>query len=114
MTIVISSKGNYAAAESKKFIYECGRTIGIVQYDQESSLKALCTRVCASWDCAFAQLLKGIHKRKEMQRTFYRQLRALLCQIEENAGIEVSSDFLRFLGSLVLPIRMAESSSELL
>ncbi|OLQ00764.1 hypothetical protein AK812_SmicGene16545 [Symbiodinium microadriaticum] len=49
MTIVIPSKGNddYAAAELKKFIYECGRTFGILQYDQESSLKALCTRVCA-------------------------------------------------------------------
>ena len=34
MTIVIPSKENYVAAEFKKFIYECGRTFGIVQYDQ--------------------------------------------------------------------------------
>ena len=49
MSVVIPSKGrdDYAVAELKKFIYECGRTFGILQYDQEPSLKALCTRVCA-------------------------------------------------------------------
>ena len=99
MTIVIPSKGNddYAAAELKKFIYECGRTFGIVQYDQESSLKALCTRVCAELGGLSIRAAPKGHSQAQgsvgqMQRTFYGQLRAILYQIEESAGIEVNSD----------------------
>ncbi len=99
MTIVIPSKGNddYAAAELKKFIYECGRTFGIVQYDQESSLKALCTRVCAELGGLSIRAAPKGHSQAQgsvgqMQRTFYGELRAILYQIEESAGIEVNSD----------------------
>ena len=99
MTIVIPSKGNddYAAAELKKFIYECGRTFGILQYDQESSLKALCTRVCAELGGLSIRAAPKGHSQAQgsvgqMQRTFYGQLRAILYQIEESAGIEVNSD----------------------
>ena len=95
MTIVIPSKGNddYAAAELKKFIYECGRTFGIVQYDQESSLKALCTRVCAELGGLSIRAAPKGHSQAQgsvgqMQRTFYGQLRAILYQIEESAGID--------------------------
>ena len=69
MTIVIPSKGNddYAAAELKKFIYECGRTFGILQYDQESSLKALCTRVCAELGgLSIRAVPKAILRRKDL------------------------------------------------
>ena len=50
MSVVIPSKGSddYAVAELKKFVYECGRTFGILQYDQEKPLKALCTRFVPS------------------------------------------------------------------
>ena len=78
MTIVIPSKGNddYAAAELKKFIYECGRTSGIVQYDQESSLKALCTRVCTELGGLSIRAAPKGHSQAQgsvgqMQRTFY-------------------------------------------
>ena len=91
----LGNKGNddYAAAELKKFV----RTFGIVQYDQESSLKALCTRVCAELGgLSIRAAPKGRSQAQgsvgQMQRTFYGQLRAILYQIEENAGIEVSSD----------------------
>ena len=48
MSVVVPSKGSddYAEAELKKFMFECGRTFGILQYDQKQPL-SLCTRVCA-------------------------------------------------------------------
>ena len=45
MSVVAPSKGRdkYCIAELKKFIFEIGRTYGIIQYDPEPSLKALVT-----------------------------------------------------------------------
>ena len=42
MAVVVPRKGgnDYGVAEVKKFIYECGRTFGVLQYDQESPLRA--------------------------------------------------------------------------
>ena len=53
--VIVPSKGenDYAAAELKNFIYECGRTFGILQYDQESPLRNLCQRVCAELGVCF-------------------------------------------------------------
>ena len=44
-SVVVPNKGRqaYGTAELKKFIYETGRTYGILQYDKEPSLKALVT-----------------------------------------------------------------------
>ena len=99
MSVVVPSKGsdNYAVAEWKKFIYECGRTFGISQYDQEKSLKALCTRVCAELGGLSIRGAPVGHSQVQgsvgqLQRTFYGQLRALLYQIESNVHIEITSD----------------------
>ena len=45
--VVVPNKGrhSYSVAELKKFIYETGRTYGILQYDKEPALKALVTDV---------------------------------------------------------------------
>ena len=45
--VVVPNKGRhqYSVAELKKFIYETGRTYGILQYDKEPALKALVTDV---------------------------------------------------------------------
>ena len=44
-SVVVPAKGRhaYGIAELKKFVYETGRTFGILQYDKEPSLKALAT-----------------------------------------------------------------------
>ena len=49
MAVVVPQKAenDYAITEAKKFIYERGRTFGILQYDQEGPLKVVCQRVCA-------------------------------------------------------------------
>ena len=45
--VVVPNKGrnSYSVAELRKFIYETGRTYGILQYDKEPALKALVTDV---------------------------------------------------------------------
>ena len=45
--VVVPNKGRhqYSVAELKKFIYETGRTYGMLQYDKEPALKALVTDV---------------------------------------------------------------------
>ena len=45
--VVVPNKGRhqYSVAELKKFIYETGRTYGILQHDKEPALKALVTDV---------------------------------------------------------------------
>ena len=49
VAVVVPAKGenDYSVAELRKLIFECGRTFGVLQYDQESPLKALCHRVCS-------------------------------------------------------------------
>ena len=99
MSVVVPSKGSddYAVAELKKFIYECGRTFGILQYDQETSLKALCVRVCAELGGLSVRAAPKGHSQSQgsvgqLQRTFYGQLRTLLFQIEENIDQKLDSD----------------------
>ena len=49
MAIVLPAKGSiekYAVAELRRFVFEIGRTFGIVQYDKENSLKVIAKDLC--------------------------------------------------------------------
>ncbi|CAE7248181.1 unnamed protein product [Symbiodinium microadriaticum] len=49
MAVVLPAKGSiekYAVAELRRFVFEVGRTFGIVQYDKESSLKSIAKDMC--------------------------------------------------------------------
>ena len=43
-----SSNESYAAAELKTFIFQLGRTFGVIQCDKELALKAIANQVCSS------------------------------------------------------------------
>ena len=99
MAVVVPQKGenDYAIAEVKKFIYECGRTFGILQYDQESPLKTVCQRVCSELGGLSLRAAPKNHPQShgsvgQSQRTLYGQLRALLYQVEENTGLKIDSE----------------------
>ena len=99
MAVIVPSKGenNYAVAELKKFIYECGRTFGILQYDQESPLKNVCQRVCAELGGLSLRAAPKSHPQSsgsvgQMQRTLYGQVRTLIAQVEQNLNIQITSD----------------------
>ena len=100
LSVVVPHKGKglYPKAEIKKFLYETGRTFGILQYDPEPSLKTLIQSVVqevggmstratpVNWKQAHGSIGK-------MQSTFYAQTRALLLQLEKdyNCTIAVKS-----------------------
>ena len=49
MAVVLPSKGGvekYGVAELRKFVFEIGRTFGIVQYDKEAPLKTMTCDLC--------------------------------------------------------------------
>ena len=97
MAVVVPSKGeiDYSVAELKKFIFECGRTFGVLQYDQESPLKALCQRVCSELgglSCAPKEHSQSSGSVGQMQRTLHGQLRTLLYQVEHNTGFAIDSN----------------------
>ena len=99
LAVVVPSKGenDYAKAELKKFIYECGRTFGVLQYDQESPLKAIAKSVCAELGGLSVRAAPKAHPQAsgsvgQMQRTLYSQLRTLLYQIDQNTGLSIDSN----------------------
>ena len=99
MAVVVFKTGenDYAIAEVKKLIYECGRTFGILQYDQESPLKVVCQRVCAELGGLSLRAAPRNHPQShgsvgQSQRTLYGQLRALLYQVEHNTGLKIDSN----------------------
>ena len=99
LAVVVPSKGEneYAKAELKKFIYECGRTFGVLQYDQESPLKAIAKTVCAELGGLSVRAAPKAHPQAsgsvgQMQRTLYSQLRTLLSQVEQNTGVNIDSN----------------------
>ena len=79
----------YSVAELKKFIYETGRTYGILQYDKKPALKALVTDVCKrireAW--VFEQHLRTGSKTHEstgkIHQTLFEQSRTLRLQLQE-------------------------------
>ena len=49
MVIVLPAKGSvekYAVAELRRFVFEIGRTFGIIQYDKENALKVIAKDLC--------------------------------------------------------------------
>ena len=99
LAVVVPSKGEneYAKAELKKFIYECGRTFGVLQYDQELPLKAIAKTVCAELGGLSARAAPKAHPQAsgsvgQMQRILYSQLRTLLSQVEQNTGINIDNN----------------------
>ena len=86
-----------AVAEVKKFIYECGRTFGILQHDQEGPLTVVCQRVCAELGGLSLRAAPRNHPQShgsvgQSQRTLYGQLRTLLYQVEHNTGLKIDSN----------------------
>ena len=95
MSVVVPQKGQlaYSAAELRKFIYECGRTFGMLQYVQESSVKAVCERVCKEIGGLSVRAAPRDHPQSHgsvgaAQRTLYGQIKTLLYQVHERIGIE--------------------------
>ena len=98
-SVVVPKKGRqaYGTAELKKFIYETGRTYGILQYDKEPSLKALVTETVnqlggmsiratpKDWKQAHGSIGR-------MQQTLYGQARTLRLQLQEHLGVEITSN----------------------
>ena len=90
-------ENDYAIAKVKKFIYECGRTFGILQYDQERPLKAVCQCVCSKLGGLSLRAAPRNHPEShgsvgQSQRTWYGQLRAILYQVEHNTGLKIDSN----------------------
>ena len=89
----------YSVAELKKFIYETGRTYGILQYDKEPALKALVTDVSKElggmsiratpkdWKQAHGSIGK-------MQQTLFGQSRTLRLQLQERIRTDINSESL--------------------
>ena len=97
--VLVPHKGRhaYSVAELKKFIYETGRTYGILQYDKRPALKALVTDV--------AKELRGMSIRAtpknwkqtresigKMHLTLFEQSRTLRLQLQKRLRTEVDSN----------------------
>ena len=97
--VVVPNKGRhqYSVAELKKFIYQTGRTYGILQYDKEPALKALVTDVSKElggmsiratpkdWKQAHGSIGK-------MQQTLFGQSRTLRLQLQERIRTDINSN----------------------
>ena len=71
----------YGIAELKKFVYETGRTFGILQYDKEPSLKALAT-----------DTMKELGGMSVTARKIGRRHMVLRLQLQDPLGIEITSN----------------------
>ena len=98
LAVVVPSKGEseYAKAESKKFIFECGRTLGVLQCDQESPLNNVVTSVCAELGGLSLRAAPKAQPQSsgsvgQLQRTLYGQLSTLLHQVEQNTCKAIDS-----------------------
>ena len=99
MSAVVPSKGRqaYSTAELKKFIYETGRTCGILQYDQEPSLKALVTETVNQLGGMSTRATPKDWKQAHgsigrLQQTLLGQARTLRLQLQEHLGTEITSN----------------------
>ena len=96
--VVTPAKGRekYSIAELKRFIFEIGRTYGIVQYDPEPSVKALVTETFEGiggmsmratprdWKQAHGFVGKA-------QQNFYGQVRAVRLQLQERYSADLTA-----------------------
>ncbi|CAE7242687.1 unnamed protein product [Symbiodinium sp. CCMP2456] len=100
MAIVLPAKGSvekYAVAELRRFVFEIGRTFGIIQYDKENSLKVIAKDICKTVGGLSMRAAPTGHSQSQggvgnVQRTLYGQLRTLLSQVQEKTGVKVSSE----------------------
>ena len=81
-----AKESEYAKAELKKFIFECGRTFGVLQYDESSPLKNVATGVCAELAGLSLRAAPKVQSIGQVQRALYSQLRTLLHQVGQNTG----------------------------
>ena len=95
--VVTPSKGRdqHCITELKRFVFEIGRTYGIIQYDPESSLKALVSETLTelggmsmratprNWKQAHGFVGKS-------QQNFYGQARAIRPQLQERYNVQIS------------------------
>ena len=99
MSVVAPSKGRdkYCIAELKKFIFEIGRTYGIIQYDPEPSLKALVTDLLKELGGMSMRATPKDWKQAHgsignWQQNFYGQIRALRLQLQERYNVIFTSE----------------------
>lgn len=99
MSVVTPSKGKgkRCIAELKRFIFEIGRTYGIIQYDFEPSLKALITELLKERGGMSMRATPKDWKQAHgsvgrWQQNFYGQVRALRLQLHERCNVNVTSD----------------------
>ena len=96
MTCVVPKKGKsrYAQAELKRFVFETGRTFGIIQHDAEASLQALVEAVLTD--------LGGLSRRTtpvgwkqasgsvgNAQQTLFGQVRTLTLQVKNDYSLDI-------------------------
>ena len=98
MSAVVPQKGRqkYCVAELKRFVFETGRSFGILQNDLEPSLKALVQDTVSElgglslratpkdWKQAHGSIGKA-------QQNLYRQIRTLRLQLQERYALEITA-----------------------
>eukprot|EP00439_Symbiodinium_sp_Y106_P065852 s317_g10.t1 len=100
MAIVLPAKGSiekYAVAELRRFVFEIGRTFGIVQYDKENSLKVIAKDLCKTIGGLSMRAAPTGHSQSQgsvgnVQRTLYGKLRTLFSQLQESTGLKLTSE----------------------
>ena len=96
MAIVLPAKGSiekYAVAELRRFVFEIGRTFGIVQYDKENALKVIAKDLCKTVGGLSMRAAPTGHSQSQgsvgnVQRTLYGQLGTLFAQVQESTGLK--------------------------
>ena len=100
MAVVLPAKGSvekYAVAELRRFVFEIGRTFGIIQYDKENALKVIAKDLCKTIGGLSMRAAPTGHSQSQgsvgnVQRTLYGQLRALMSQVQESTGLKLTSE----------------------
>ena len=97
--VVVPNKGRhtYSVAELEKFIYETGRTYGILQYDKKPALKALVTQVAEELRGMSIRVTPKSWKRThesmdKIHQTLFEQSRTLRLQLQKRLRTEVDSN----------------------
>ena len=95
--VVTPSKGRdqYCIAELKRFVFEIGRTYGIIQYDPEPSLKALVSETLTELGGMSMRATPRDWKQAhgfvgKSQQNFYGQARAIRLQLQERYNVQIS------------------------
>ncbi|CAE7352113.1 GIP, partial [Symbiodinium sp. CCMP2456] len=100
MAVVLPAKGSiekYAVGELPRFVFEIGRTFGIVQYDKENALKVIAKDLCKTIGGLSTRAAPTGHSQSRgsvgnAQRTLCGQLRTLMSQVQESTGLKLTSE----------------------